>query len=70
MTAFNIEPFTANHQVYRSDGNGGLSAHWQTCRAIGVTIEDGEPAYIVEVFENGVSRLEIAETLKRPAPTA
>lgn len=70
MNAFEIKPFHAQHQVFRSNDAGGMSSTWQPCRAIGVTIEDGEPAYIVEVFENGASRLAIAETLKRPAPTA
>ncbi|MDW9583464.1 hypothetical protein GOB17_28115 [Sinorhizobium meliloti] len=59
-------PYIAQRQVFNETDNGGMKAEWQNCRVIGISKDDdGEPAYVVEVYHNGTSSLSIEPYVKR-----
>lgn len=65
MTAFSIEPYDAEHEVFRKDG----TSKWNPCRVIGVSIKaDGEPSYVVELPGSSLESLAIVDYIRKPEP--
>ncbi|MFD1985908.1 hypothetical protein ACFSOZ_26020 [Mesorhizobium newzealandense] len=64
---FSITPFMAERQVYKTT-DGGMKPEWQPCRAIGITMVDGEPVYVIECRKLGDVWLETEGALRQPAP--
>lgn len=62
-------PYIAQREVFRETKNGGMKAEWENCKVIGIgTDDDGEPAYVVEVYHAGTSSLAIEPYIKRLEP--
>ncbi|WP_394891096.1 hypothetical protein ACG873_07170 [Mesorhizobium sp. AaZ16] len=64
MTAFAIEPFDAQHEIFATDG----TSKWTPCRVIGVTIKDGEPSYVVALPGSSLECLALADYIQIPEP--
>ncbi|MBP2445938.1 hypothetical protein [Rhizobium leguminosarum] len=65
---FALTPYYASREVYEKQPGGEMKASWRTCRVIGVKDEDGEPTYVVEYVEGGITYLATESYLKRPEP--
>ncbi|MDR7147162.1 hypothetical protein [Rhizobium sp. BE258] len=61
---FAVANYYAERQVYTKQDDGTLKSSWNPCRVIGVKEEDGEPAYIVEYVEGGITHLGTETYLK------
>jgi hypothetical protein len=61
-----IEPYSAERRRYFKNDHGGMDPSWEPCRVIGVTKdEDGELAYIVEVYAGSERWLETEAFVRR-----
>jgi hypothetical protein len=65
---FAIEAYSAERQRFIKNDKGGLDCPWEPCRVIGVTKdEDGELAYVVEVYSGDESCLALEPYVRRVA---
>jgi hypothetical protein len=62
-------PYIAERQVYEQQPDGKCTPSWEQCRVIGVTMQDDEPAYVVEIYHFGTQSLAIETEVKRSGPS-
>lgn len=48
-TAFNIESYRAEHEVFQKDG----TSRWNICEVIGIVVKDDDAAYVVRLPARG-----------------
>jgi len=61
-----IKAYAAERQRFIKNDDGGLDICWEPCRVLGVMKdEDGELAYIVEVYSGGERMLETEPYVRR-----
>lgn len=59
-------PYIAERQIYERQPDGSYKYTWERCKVIGVgKDDDGEPAYVVEIYHNGTSSLALEQDVKR-----
>lgn len=61
-----VQPYSAERQILRPK-DGGLKHEWEACRVVGITEEDGEPVYVIEVYDRGEQWLDTANLLRKRA---
>lgn len=67
---FPIEPYMAEFQEFRM-GDDKLNTTWRQCRVIGITKdEDGQPGYLVEFGDRGVTHLAVEPYVRKTGRTA
>lgn len=63
-------PYVAERRVYTTQPNGKCTPSWEQCKVIGITKDDdGEPAYVVEVYHFDTQSLAIETEVKRSGPS-
>lgn len=62
-------PYIAERQVYTTQPDGKCIPSWERCKVIGVTMQDDEPAYVVEIYHFGTQSLAIETEVKRSGPS-
>jgi hypothetical protein len=60
-----INPYLAEYRVLVAKGDGKHQPEWRGCKVLGVTMDDGEPKYIIEIYHGGTSSLTTTDEVKR-----